>query len=222
MTRFADEYERRKAAQALGQGYGIDVYFWMALGGTATVIALFFGGMQSPKPNQSPAITEQEPSGQTQTLSLSLVGTNFEKSLQFILAVEGSCSDHPSDHGGSTCQGITASVAAQHGYSPDEVTEEIAAEIYREDYWEGVCDDLEFPASMACFNASVNSGPGRAKAFLSQLDRSQSARDQALSLVDMQDQYYQNIINGDPSQAVFERGWSNRSRKLRAWIAGVD
>lgn len=213
-SRFHEEYERRRAAQRLGTGYEIDVFFWITVGGLTTVIGLFF---PAEVVRFFSSAGSQETNGDRAADVLS-PDSNFERSLEFILEVEGECSNHPADRGGFTCKGITESRAAQHGYTPDEITVDIATQIYREDYWEGVCDDLPFPVSLSCLNTSVNSGPGKAREFREQIDLSQSPGSQAIAFANLQEQHYLNIIRNDPSQAVFRDGWLNRSQALKKWI----
>jgi murein DD-endopeptidase MepM/ murein hydrolase activator NlpD len=145
-------------------------------------------------------------------------GSDFERSLSFIFEIEGGLSDHPNDRGGRTNMGITRARAADYGLTPDEITKPIATKIYKKDYWDGVCDDLAYPLSMACLNTSVNSGGGKAREFNRKIDPNGDPVSEALTYVDRQTQYYDEIIAADPSQEVFERGWKRRSRDLRARI----
>jgi lysozyme family protein len=109
---------------------------------------------------------------------------NFLPSLQFVLASEGGYSDHPSDRGGPTNQGITMATLkdyhARYGYgdfdhdgdidtadilmldTPDE-----AAPVYKREFWDRVHgDDLPSGLDYLIFDSAVNHGSINAGKFL--------------------------------------------------------
>ncbi|HEV2501624.1 MAG TPA: glycosyl hydrolase 108 family protein [Mesorhizobium sp.] len=97
---------------------------------------------------------------------------NFNASLKVTLAYEGGWSDHPKDPGGATMKGIT--LATYRRYFPSatklqlrNISADNVAKIYRQDYWQAVNgDSLEAGVDLATFDASVNSGVGRARSWL--------------------------------------------------------
>lgn len=97
---------------------------------------------------------------------------NFQRCLNVTLPLEGGWSDNPADPGGATMKGITigtfrrfhpkATKADLKAISNDNV-----ATIYRTDYWGPINgESLAAGVDLATFDASVNSGVGRGKAWL--------------------------------------------------------
>ncbi len=97
---------------------------------------------------------------------------NFHNCLAVTLAYEGGWSDHPKDPGGATMSGIT--LATYRRYFPGATKTQLrnisaknVEKIYRQDYWNPVNGDtLALGVDLASFDASVNSGPARAKKWL--------------------------------------------------------
>jgi lysozyme family protein len=89
-----------------------------------------------------------------------------------VFAVEGGYVNDPRDPGGETNHGITKAVARQAGYTGPmrELSKEIAAEIYFEDYIEqpGFVAVLEhsLPTAEELVDSGVNAGPGRAARWM--------------------------------------------------------
>lgn len=98
---------------------------------------------------------------------------NFEKALAAVLQHEGGFVNHPADPGGMTNLGVTKAVWEEWvGHPVDEkamraLTPAAVAPLYRRKYWERINGDA-LPAGVdyACFDAAVNSGPGRAIKWL--------------------------------------------------------
>lgn len=97
---------------------------------------------------------------------------NFPACLNVSLAYEGGWSDHPKDPGGATMKGVT--LATFRKYYPNanktalrNISTEQLQRIYRDGFWNPVNGDrLEAGVDLVTFDASVNSGPGRAKKWL--------------------------------------------------------
>ena len=98
---------------------------------------------------------------------------NFESALKAILHHEGGYVNHPKDPGGMTNLGVTKRVWEEWvGHEVDEktmrnLTPEIVGPMYKTKYWDKIKgDDLPTGVDYVVFDASVNSGPGRAEKWL--------------------------------------------------------
>lgn len=97
---------------------------------------------------------------------------NFLACLKTILPFEGLWSDDPRDPGGATMKGII--LATFRRYYPKATKADLRAisdtdleKIYRLEFWDKINGDkLAAGVDLATFDAAVNSGPGRAKAWL--------------------------------------------------------
>jgi lysozyme family protein len=93
------------------------------------------------------------------------VKDNFDKAMSFVLSWEGGYSNRSDDPGGETNFGI--SKRAFPHLDIKNMTKEVAIEIYREVYWQGMkCDELPFPLDIVVMDTAVNMGVGRAQTFL--------------------------------------------------------
>lgn len=156
--------------------------------------------------------------GSSSSASSGSTSTNFNGALDFILEVEGECSDHPADYGGRTFKGITEARARSSGFTGDVCTmpDDMIRRIYKEDYWDVLdLDNMPFPVALAAFNTSVNSGPGKAREFLAAMPNNGSDYEKAMSIANAQEDYYRAIVRSNPSQEVFINGWINRSNHLK-------
>ena len=167
---------------------------------------------------------------------------SFRKSLDFVLQWEGGYVNHPNDRGGATNRGITQATydswRIRNGLSRSPVSgisgEEVS-DIYASGYWKPVCaDDLMAPLDLCVFDAAVQHGPGRAAKWLQRVVGAKQDgaigpktltalallidRDGLEAVIgyymEIRDEFYQDIVARDPSQAVFMRGWMNRMAAL--------
>ncbi|WP_371346106.1 glycoside hydrolase family 108 protein [Ancylobacter sp. IITR112] len=109
-----------------------------------------------------------------------MTAAGFARAQPHVLAYEGKFSNHPSDPGGRTYEGITQRVfdawcaasgvpkrtlSASTGKWPGWAEQRDS--IYRKQYWDAVRgDDLPAGVDFAVYDAAVNSGPGRAIRWL--------------------------------------------------------
>lgn len=158
---------------------------------------------------------------------------NFPKCLEFVLKHEGGFVNDPVDNGGMTYKGICRkyypnlmmwsiidSVLADGGSTKDinrllgdspKVSSEIS-NIYRTEYWNKCdCDNIDYPLSFCVFDTAVNMGVSRAKAFL----RQTFVPENYLSL---RAEYYKLIVEKNPKQEKFLKGWLNRIEELKKEI----
>ena len=89
---------------------------------------------------------------------------NFKFALKEVLGIEGGFVNDKNDKGGKTNFGITEAIAKKFGYSPEELTPEIAKEIYYKEFWKKYNLDLIQDKNIAkeIFEFGVNSGMKRA------------------------------------------------------------
>jgi len=97
----------------------------------------------------------------------------WQDALANVLKHEGGYVNHPSDPGGRTNLGVTQRVWEEwvkHDVDEKqmrELTPEMVAPLYQEKYWQRVKgDDLPSGVDYVVFDASVNSGTGRASKWL--------------------------------------------------------
>jgi lysozyme family protein len=97
---------------------------------------------------------------------------NFARSLALVLKSEGGWSDNPADPGGATMKGVTlATFRRRHPNATKAdlraISNDDLASIYRDGFWKPVNGDgLASGVDLVTFDASVNSGPGRALGWL--------------------------------------------------------
>lgn len=100
----------------------------------------------------------------------------WQDALAHVLKSEGGYVNHPSDPGGRTNLGVTQRVWEEwvkHDVDEKtmrELTPDMVAPLYQEKYWQRVKGD-ELPAGIdyCVFDASVNSGVGRASKWLQEV-----------------------------------------------------
>ena len=159
--------------------------------------------------------------------------SRFDRCVDKLIEMEGGYSDHSSDRGGKTKYGITERTAKDHGYTGEmrDLTLEEAKDIYKT-YWSDRFDDEDLLESVAgfFFDMRVNHGAGNAARIvqkaLVKLDKDvdvdgilgpatmaalkevgSSALD---AMADERKAFYRAIVENDPSQEVFLKGWLNR------------
>lgn len=167
----------------------------------------------------------------------------FDYCLKFVLEREGGYSDHKNDNGGPTNHGITHKTYDQyrknsglHLRPVTFITSDEVTAIYRTMYWvPAKCGLLPDPLDLYVFDAAVNHGPGRAVKLLQralgvaddgllgpktigalheEIQAGQLA-ELARNFLAIRQEFYDQIIDNDPSQKVFAKGWGNRLEHLR-------
>lgn len=133
----------------------------------------------------------------------------FNQIINHTLKLEGNYVNNPKDKGKATKFGI--SQASYPNLDIANLTAEQAKEIYYNNYYKpikalGIKDPRAF---YALYDLGVNSGVGKAKSLYEKVG------DNYGRLMDARRNYYANIIQRDPSQRIFEKGWNNR-------LKGVD
>lgn len=170
--------------------------------------------------------------------------SRFTHCLHLVLGHEGGFSDIKADRGKRTNRGVTQKTydayRARQGLPYRDVRSITASESLDDlyyDYWRDAhCAALPEPLDYFVFDCAVNSGPARAIKLLQAAlhtdpdglwgPATQGALDRAVtdeSVADLAEEYlrvralwYAQIIADNPSQKIFEAGWSARLKKLRA------
>ena len=135
--------------------------------------------------------------------------------------VDGGYSNHPNDKGGETSWGVTKKYYPQLDIK--NLTFEQAKVIYLNDYWKRFrCELLPTHLRYIFFDCIVNQGGNFATKLLQKLGNTKqdgiigpltiaaskkiTAKEFAYGRIER----YLNIIENDPTQAVFKEGWMNR------------
>jgi lysozyme family protein len=148
---------------------------------------------------------------------------NFEKCLDVVLREEGGYVNDPRDPGGETNLGITKATLSDWLGRPATsaevkgLTRETAAAIYRKNYWNPVSGDTLRPGvDLSTFDASVNSGPGRAREWLL---RAVGGTD--LDTVEEMSSIRTSFLRSLATFKAFGKGWAARVARIEARSAGM-
>ena len=172
---------------------------------------------------------------------------NFERSLKFVLDAEGGFVNHPHDRGGKTNRGILQREYDKYRDNRQEdrrcvgeISEEELEDIYYNDYWVmGRCFKLPWPLCAVHFDGCVNTGVGQASKFL---QRAVGSKDDGIigaktimafenkakevgvnasvkNILEQRKGFYELLAKLDSLQKSFSKGWDNRLKNLKEYIA---
>jgi lysozyme family protein len=149
-----------------------------------------------------------------------MAASNFSRALPLILKHEGGWSNHPADPGGATMRGVTQATydhwRAKWGKPSQSVRNISDAElsaIYKAGYWDQVGGDtLWAGVDYAAFDAAVNSGPGRARQWLSKALGSSDHSETVKRLCAQR----RGFVRGLRTWSTFGKGWSSRIAAVEA------
>lgn len=143
---------------------------------------------------------------------------SFEQAFQIVLASEGGFANHKADKGGATIYGIASrSNPKEYQKIMDQLSRgdtagamQTTMMTYKSKYWDAVpgIENMSASARLVAFDAAVNHGVGFAKTMVNKTHGDTDA------MISYRAQKYAAIIQNDPSQAIFEKGWGNRLAKL--------
>lgn len=159
---------------------------------------------------------------------------NFEQALEKLLHHEGGYVNHPSDPGGQTNMGVTRRVYEEWvGRESSEkemrnLTAADVAPIYKAKYWDRVkADNLPNGLNYAVFDASVNSGTGRAAKWLQEcvgavpdggigpktlaMVAQHDPEELIIKYCDMRQAFLESL----PTFETFGKGWTRRVNEVR-------
>ena len=158
----------------------------------------------------------------------------FEEALEHVLKHEGGFVNHPKDPGGMTNLGVTKKVWDEwigRESSENEMRNlkpEDVAPLYKKMYWDRVKgDDLPSGVNYCVFDASVNSGTGRAAKWLQEAvgavpdgaigakTLAKVAAHDADSLVNAYCDVRLNFLKSLKTFDTFGKGWSRRVEGVR-------
>lgn len=142
---------------------------------------------------------------------------SFEQAFKIVLASEGGFANHKADRGGATIYGIASKANPREYQAIMQCLErgdkagamQITMDTYKTKYWDKAnVDAIKDPAArLVAFDAAINHGAGYASKMVARThDADEMLRIRATT--------YRNIIENDPSQQAFSKGWSNRLAKL--------
>jgi lysozyme family protein len=166
------------------------------------------------------------------------VKTSYATAIAAVLEHEGGYSDDEADAGGPTKYGITHIDLAKWRGKPvtakdvQKMTLAEAKAIYRAKYWDALlCDDLPKGVDYAVFDFGVNSGISRSAKYVQRIvgvaadgiigpvtAEAIGKYDPKLlinQLLDRREEFLTQIIQNNPSQRVFQRGWFRRTKEVR-------
>lgn len=134
-----------------------------------------------------------------------------------ILKSEGGYVNDPNDKGGETKYGITKAKARELGYTGDmkDMPKNIA-----EKYYSGLYDKMQNKygfdekSTAMVTDLAVNSGEGRVKDMLAYSGGDYN------KMLEWRTNYYNRIVEKDPSQKKFLKGWHNRLANLDESLGG--
>lgn len=171
---------------------------------------------------------------------------SFERALHTVLAHEGGYVNDKADRGGATNKGITQRVydawRRSHALpvrSVAEISNAEVATIYMTQYWNPAwCEKMPGRLGAIHFDAAVNHGVRRAIKFLQlavgasddgvlgretmkSLETALAMTDEDAVIgayLDQRADFYDAIVENDPTQTRFIAGWKNRIRSLRSEV----
>lgn len=172
---------------------------------------------------------------------------SFERALAFVLKSEGGYFNHPHDKGGPTNKGILQRVYDKYRDDKQadrrdvrQITNDEVEDIYYNSYWvPGRCYKFPWPLYAVHFDGCVNTGVGQAGKFL---QRAVGAKDDGAigpktimayedkvkdvgvdaivqSILEQRKGFYKLLVELDPTQKSFIKGWLNRLQNLKEYIA---
>ena len=170
----------------------------------------------------------------------------FNKIFEYILSVEGGYSNDKADKGGKTKYGIIEVEARKYGYKGDmkDLSKEIAEDIYKNKYYlSNNLDKIKDKrVALSIADWTINSGSwGLKKAQLTInilkgdvliVDGVLGEKSiQAINSInpelfltqyhELQRKFYKAIVDNNPSQSVFLKGWLNRVIKKENYIKNM-
>ena len=146
---------------------------------------------------------------------------DFDEMLGEFLGYEGGYSNHPLDRGGETNYGVTEATYRAYKNDPNadvkDITQEEVYDIYYNLYYipsgaKEYADNGNAAYAFVLFNMAAAHGVGTAK------NLAEGANGDVDKLMEIWKQKFISIVDNNPSQQVFEKGWQNRWNKVYSYI----
>lgn len=133
---------------------------------------------------------------------------DFNSAVDAVLKAEGYLSNHKSDRGGLTKYGISQN--AHPDINVASLTKDQAVEVYRTRYWNKIdgIESMSKSQALVAFDAAVNHGVSYANKLV------RETNGDVTQMLAKREQFYDQIVEKNSSQAVFRRGWGNRIEHL--------
>jgi lysozyme family protein len=158
---------------------------------------------------------------------------NWPASFAKVIASEGGYVNDPADKGGETNLGVTKAAWAEYIGRPvadgemRALTVDAVKPFYKSRYWDRCkCDDLPAGVDYMVFDFAVNAGVGQSAKFLQRAVgatadgaigpntiakvRESTAPEILESIKQQKKSFYNKIVERNPTQSRFLRGWMNR------------
>ena len=120
---------------------------------------------------------------------------------------DGEYNNNPADPGGETKYGIAKRSHPELDIQNLSLAD--AMSIYLSEYWNAYClDSKPYPYSVALMDAYVQHSPKHVKQW------DDLAQGNYNSLIKLRRDYYLALIDKNPSESVFKKGWMNRLNDL--------
>lgn len=170
----------------------------------------------------------------------------FEEALALVLKAEGGYVNNPNDKGGETNKGIIQRVYDKYRtnkslplQSVRYISNDEVKEIYHDSYWmPGKCEEMTYGVAILHFDSCVNCGIKQSAKFL---QRAVKCADDGIvgtqtieavhqyvkvysepvlinAYLNQRSEFYYYLIDKDPSQRVFIKGWQNRLKQLGDYL----
>ena len=193
------------------------------------------------------AITEEHITLNIEVINIIEKEFEFDKAFEYILLVEGEYSNDKHDKGGKTMYGIIESEARKYGYKGEmnKMSKDIAEDIYKKKYWlKNNMDKIkDFRVALSIFDWTVNSGNWGTKKAQTAINKIYGEKvltvdgiigtnslkyfnevdpEEFLKVYhELQRAFYTSIVDNNPSQKVFLKGWFNRVSRKENFIKSL-
>ncbi len=151
--------------------------------------------------------------------------TTFDQAHNIVAAFEGGYANNPKDRGGETIYGIASKhhpdaftkVKALYDKGDTSSAAELARGFYHTNFWKKVYKPgMTSIEALVTYDTAVNMGPDVAQ------DLHTKSKGNVREMLRLRQERYDAIIKGDPTQAEFKNGWTNRLHTLKAYADRYD
>ncbi|MEM6598977.1 MAG: glycosyl hydrolase 108 family protein [Cyanobacteria bacterium P01_C01_bin.69] len=161
--------------------------------------------------------------GKERVADLLVESPDFESAYQFVRNHEGGYVNHANDYGGRTNGGITQAWLDKNGGTVGIAATDVAALSEQEiktAYWHQYdaanCNQYAAPLDKVCLDTAMMHGVGGWNEFkhYAGVDGAVPPKQAAIAVIESRQEYREQRVRQDPTQAVFKPGWLNRDKAL--------